>query len=77
VTYFKRISAGSAKLIGDNLKHVLAKFSTLREAVFVFSATVWHRQEWPHLELKTQPRFCAVSICSSIIIDIKFGFSLS
>ncbi len=63
------------KLIGDNLKVVLAKLPTIIQAVFVFSATAWHGQEWPHLELKTQPRFCPVSICLSIIIALKFGFT--
>jgi hypothetical protein len=37
----------------DNQKVVWVKFPTLSWAVFILSAIARHRQEWPHLELKS------------------------
>ena len=48
---------GVLKLIRENLKVVLDKFSTLSWSVLVISIIAWHRQAWPHLELKAWPRF--------------------
>jgi hypothetical protein len=47
------LSVSMPKLMGDNLKVVWAKFSTLRLTVFVKGVIAWYRQERPHLELKT------------------------
>ncbi len=44
---------GARKLTGENLKVVLAEFSTLSLAVFVMSAITLHRQ---HLEVKPRPK---------------------
>ncbi len=41
--------------MGENLKVVWAKFSTLSQAVFVMNVMTWHRQARPCLELKTRP----------------------
>jgi hypothetical protein len=43
--------------MGENIKVVWAKFSTLSWAVLVMSTIVWHIQTRPHLELKNRPRF--------------------
>jgi hypothetical protein len=58
---------GVLKLIRENLKAVLDKFSTLSLAVLVISKIAWHRQAWPHLELKAWPRFRPVSLCLSMV----------
>ncbi len=49
-------------LTGDNLKVALAELSTLSQAVLVKIVIAWHEQARPHLELKTQPRFCPVTL---------------
>jgi hypothetical protein len=54
------------KLTGENLKVVLAEFSNLSLAVFVMSVITKYRWTRPHLKLKTQPRFCPVSLSSSM-----------
>jgi len=51
--------------MGENLKVVWAEFSTLSLAAFVKSVIARHRQEWLHLELKTQPRLCPVGFPTS------------
>jgi hypothetical protein len=55
------------KLTGENLKVIWAKFSSLILAVLVSSVIAWYRQARPHLELKTWPRFCPVSLSFSVI----------
>ncbi len=55
------------KLMGENIKVVWAKFSTLSWAVFGMHVIAWHTHACPHLELKTQPRFCLVSLRLFII----------
>jgi hypothetical protein len=40
-------------LTRENLKAAGAKFSTLSYPVSVMIVIEGHRQEWPHLELKT------------------------
>ncbi len=47
--------------MGENLKIVLAEFSTLSLAAFVMGVIASHRQARPHLDLKTWPWFCPVS----------------
>ncbi len=49
-------------LTGDNLKAALAELSTLSLAVLVKIVIAWHEQARPHQELKTQPRFCPVTL---------------
>jgi len=39
--------------MGENLKVVWAKFSTLRLTVFVKGVIAWYRLECPRLEMKT------------------------
>jgi hypothetical protein len=56
------LSRGVQKLIRENLKVVRYKFSTLSLAVLVISIIAWHRQAWPHLELKAWHRFRPVSL---------------
>ncbi len=56
---------GVQKLMGDNLKVVLAKFSTLNLGCFIMYANERHIQARPGLELKTWPRFCPVSLSLS------------
>ena len=48
--------------MGDNLKAVVVKFSTLSLAVFVVIVIIFYRQVHPHLELETKPRFCPVGL---------------
>ncbi len=57
---------GVQKLMGENLKVVWAKFSTLSWAVLIISATAWYRQKRQHFKLKTQLRFCPVNLSLSM-----------
>ncbi len=59
---------GVQKLTGDNLKVVLAKFSTFNLGCFVMYANAQCIQARPGLELKTWPRLCPVSFSSSVLI---------
>ncbi len=43
----------SGEPTGENLSDVQVEFSVLSSAVFVMSVIEWHKQERPHLELKT------------------------
>ncbi len=54
------IDQGAQKLTGENLKVAWAEFSTLSMPVFAMSVIARHGQARPHLELKTQVRFCPV-----------------
>ncbi len=58
---------GVVKLTGDNLIFDRTKFSALSQAVFVMIVITWHTGAHPHLELKTRPRFCPVSLSLFII----------
>jgi hypothetical protein len=42
-------------MMGDKLKVVWARFSSLNKAVFVIIVIIQYRQARPHLELKTRP----------------------
>ncbi len=53
------------KPMGDSQKVVWAEFSTLSLAVFVVNEIAWHTQARSSLELKTQPKFCPVSVSLS------------
>ncbi len=61
-------SRGARKLMGENLKVVLDEFSTLSWAVLQNVYTSWPIQIRLSLELKNQPRFCAVSLSLSIVL---------
>jgi hypothetical protein len=58
---------GALKLTYVNLKAVWVQFSTLSWAVFVMRIIERHAQAQPHLELKTQPRFCLTSLSLSML----------
>ncbi len=53
-------------LTRENLKAAGAKFSTLSYPVSVMIVIMGYRREWPHLELKIQPRFNPISLSLSI-----------
>ncbi len=61
---------GVRKLKGENLKVVLAKFSTLSLAVFIMSV-ILYRQTRPHLDLKTGSRFSHVSLSLPMVNVMK------
>jgi hypothetical protein len=45
-----KLNWAERKLMGENLKVFLAKFSTLSQAVFVMSVIAWHKKVRPHLK---------------------------
>ncbi len=52
---------GMIGLTGDNLKVIVAKFSTLIQAILLHSNTsAWHTHTWTLRELETQPMFLPV-----------------
>jgi hypothetical protein len=57
------------KFIGEKQEVVLADISTLSYPVFVTNKNAYHRQEHPHLELKTLPGFS--SVCLSLSMTCK------
>ncbi len=51
------LDRGARKLTGENLKVVLAKFSTLSQALLQDVYNSWAIQTWPSLGLKTRAGF--------------------
>ncbi len=57
---------GSTKANGRKPKTGLGQVFNFTLGCFCYEATAWHEQARPHLELKTQPCFCPVSLSLSI-----------
>ncbi len=57
--------------MGETLKLVWAEFSTLSQADFIMSPIALHAQACSHLELKTRPRFCLVSLSLSMQLALQ------
>ncbi len=50
----------------ESKQEITAEFSALSLSVFIVSTISCHRQAQPHLELKTRPKFCTVSLSLSM-----------
>ncbi len=61
----------SAEANGKEPESCLDKVFNFKLGCFDISVVAWHTQERPRLELKTQPRFCPVSLSLPMLFVFK------